>query len=1046
MHRRTRLTALAAVLFLVAFTALPAAAQYFGRNKVQYDNFDFKILRTDHFDIYFYPEEEEAVKDAARMAERWYRRHSRTFLRDFDKRRAVILYANDADFQQTNVIGGFIGEGTGGVTEGLKQRVVMPLTGAYGSTDHVLGHELVHSFQYDIAFSAADSARFNLGLLPLWLVEGTAEYLSVGRVDPHTAMWLRNAVLQDDLPTMDQLTRDQRYFPYRYGQAYMAYLGGKYGDASLAALYRLAGRIGIDSAFVYTYGITSDSLSHEWADVVRTTYTPLMEGRTHPDSVGRIVLSDEIDAGKMNISPAVSPDGKYVAFLSERDVISINLFIADAETGKVIKKLVDMNSDAHFDALRFINTAGTWSPDGRKFAFVTFAQGENELTIYDVETEQVDRRIMVRDVGAMSNPAWSPDGKTIAFAGIQGGISDLYLLDVDTREVRQLTDDQFADMQPAWSPDGRMIAFTTDRGPGGTDFKNLEYSEMRLALFDLSANQIQVLRPFGPAQHHNPQFSPDGRSLYFISDQDGFKDIYRMVLNTGELFRVTYLKTGVSGITDLSPAMTVAAQSGRMMFSVFSNQSDYNVHSLAVSETVGTPVRPESEGVATAGTLPPLRAVSAGLVGGYLNDPLTGLPPASVEYEIRRYSPRLKLDYVAPPSVGVSVGGPFGTRAGGGVGFFFSDMLGNQNLTLVAQANGTFKDIGAQASYLNQGNRLNWGFGGGHIPVLYGRGGYVTDPETNQFSYFNLYQRIFIDQLSGIAQYPLSQTRRLESSLGFMRYGFDYEMELYGLSNYYTTRNRIKREDLDENNPAHQQLLAILTEPDPIYFATASLGLVGDYSRMGFTSPIAGGRYRFQVAPLVGTNSFLSVTADYRRYLYARPFTFAFRGLHVGNYGADESNRDAVFWQEYLGYSYYQGFIRGYNLNNFSQSECTRVEEGDGVSSCAEADRLFGSRLAMGSAEFRIPLLGIEGVSLINFPYLPTDLALFADAGVAWTASDPPVLKFKRNSTERIPVTSVGVSARVNLLGYLILETYYAFPFQRPGQGWHFGFQLMPGW
>jgi hypothetical protein len=260
MPRTLRLLTL---LLVAAVGVLPASAQYFGRNKVQYENFRFRSFETEHFRIYFYPEEEQAARDMGRMAERWYARHRRTYLNTFGERKPILLYANDADFQQTNAIGGLIGEGTGGVTESLKERVAMPMTGIYAENDHVLGHELVHSFQYDIALNK-DTTGFALDQLPLWLIEGTAEYLSIGRVDPHTAMWVRDAALRDDLPTTTQLTRDTRYFPYRYGQAYMAYVGGKYGDAAVANLYRLAGRVGVDSAFVYALGITADSLSKEW--------------------------------------------------------------------------------------------------------------------------------------------------------------------------------------------------------------------------------------------------------------------------------------------------------------------------------------------------------------------------------------------------------------------------------------------------------------------------------------------------------------------------------------------------------------------------------------------------------------------------------------------------------------------------------------------------------------------------------------------------------------------------------------------------------------
>ena len=212
------LTGMVMLALVQLATTLPAEAQYFGRNKVQYDDFDFSVFKTEHFEIYFYGEEQVAVQDAARMAERWYERHSQTFLREFRKRKPIIFYANDADFQQTNAISGTLGQGTGGVTESLKERVIMPLTGLYSETDHVLGHELVHSYQYDIGLSKEDSVQFAFQLLPLWLVEGTAEYLSVGRNDSHTAMWLRDAALRDDLPTIDDLTNSYRYFPYRYAR------------------------------------------------------------------------------------------------------------------------------------------------------------------------------------------------------------------------------------------------------------------------------------------------------------------------------------------------------------------------------------------------------------------------------------------------------------------------------------------------------------------------------------------------------------------------------------------------------------------------------------------------------------------------------------------------------------------------------------------------------------------------------------------------------------------------------------------------------------
>ncbi|NIP59699.1 MAG: peptidase S9, partial [Gemmatimonadetes bacterium] len=163
-----------ALLFFLALP-LPADAQYFGRNKVQYDDFDFQVLNTDNFDLHFYDRTSpEAIRDVGRMAERWYERLGRTFQHAFRSRKPLVFYANQPDFQQTNTISGSISQGTGGVTEGLKNRVILPFAETYGETDHVLGHELVHAFQYDLAQARTGGGLTAINRLPLWVVEGLA--------------------------------------------------------------------------------------------------------------------------------------------------------------------------------------------------------------------------------------------------------------------------------------------------------------------------------------------------------------------------------------------------------------------------------------------------------------------------------------------------------------------------------------------------------------------------------------------------------------------------------------------------------------------------------------------------------------------------------------------------------------------------------------------------------------------------------------------------------------------------------------------------------
>ncbi len=1050
----------AALPILVLLTSLlfvpTVEAQYFGRNRVQYETFDFRTLDSEHFTFHFYPPEEQAVRDAARMGERWYDRHSQLFLHDFEERKPIIFYANDADFQQTNVAQQPLGPGTGGFTEALRERVVMPLASSYGETNHVLGHELVHSFQYDLALNA-DSLNIQLQNLPLWLVEGMAEYLSSGRESTHTAMWMRDAVRRDDMPSFDDLANSQEYFPYRYGQAFLAYVGGKYGDKTIPSLFKRSGQVGLDSAFVELYDISADSLAEEWAQDTRDSYLPLMEGRTPPDSLGTKVLAPSTTGGETNISPTLSPDGRYVAFISERELLQYNLYVADAETGEVIAELDRAGTTTHFNALRFISSAGTWSPDGRRLAFVSSAEGDNQITIWNVQDEEVERNIQVEDVTSMKNPAWSPDGSRIAFSGTDGGISDLYVHELDTDSVRQLTNDRYADLQPTWSPDGETLAFTTDRAETNLDLL-APSSNMDLGLIDVESGELTVREPFGDALHHNPQFSPDGQSLYFISDQDGFKDVYRMELSSGALDRLTTLKTGVSGITALSPAMSVARQSGEMMVSVYGDNQYIGVHlpasdlqgsSLADEQAPGpsedTTYTDRTEAEARgAGVLPPFSAFNEGLVASYLEDPRTGLPPASTDYTVSEYDPSLVLETIVPPRAGASVGGPLGTSVSGGVGFRFGDMLGHQTLGVSVQARGTIRDIGGGLSYVNRRGQLNWGGSLSHDPLVFGANNLQLAPGAS----VSLVRRAYITSARGSASYPLDPTRRFEFSLGGSRYGFGVSVREIGF------QGNLSLDELNqliiENNPNINQP-PFSEARDPAFLATASAAYVRDFSMNGVTGPILGGRWRLEATPTLGPQNFVTARADLRRYLYLQPFTLALQALHVGNYGA-RFGGDFGIGNEYIGYPYSRGFVRGYNVQAVSEGirqrgGCTRVEGDPIQSQCAELDRLFGTRALTTRAEFRIPLLGPEPLSLIPFRYVPTTVAAFSDAGVTWTRDQrPEFLTFETNSAAtNIPVVSTGAAARFNILGSLLLEVYYARPFQRRDTSWTWGFRLSPG-
>jgi Tol biopolymer transport system component len=983
------------------------------------------------------------------MSERWYERYARTFRHEFTDRKPIILYADHPDFEQTNILEEQIDQATGGVTESLKNRVFMPLAATYQETDHVLGHELVHAFQYDVASARGPQGGGNMGLLPLWLAEGMAEYLSAGRESPLTAMWLRDALLRDDFPTIAKLERDPRYFPYRFGQALLAYIGGTYGDDRVVELFRRSLRSGTELAFPQVLGIDGETLSSEWREVTEAAYRPLMRGRTPPGELGRLLASPQTGAGEQNLAPSVSPDGRYVAFLSEKDLFAMNLYLADTRTGRIVRTLAKSGSDPHFDALHYLDAAGSWSPDGTKLAFVVTAGGDNRIAIVDVASADLERTIVPDGIGAISGVAWSPDGRALAFSGVRGGISDLYVLDLATGSVTQLTDDRYADLQPAWSPDGATLAFVTDRGRE-TDLGSLRYGLHQVALLDLSTRALRPLALFPRADHVNPQFSPDGRFLYFASDQDGFADVYRVRPDGSELVRITQVATGVSGLTRLSPAFSIARHAPILVLSVF-DERGFSVRALD-GELQGTPVaRPlttaggstaaamfaSTRGVSPAAydppagrMLPPADPAVPSRVTEYLADAETGLVSAST-YPVagaERYRPGLSLDALGPVSIGVSIGG-FGTYFGGDVAATFSDMLGDRLLGAELLANGGVKDVGGQLVFLNRNRRVAWGAAVARIPYVYGYESVGLD-ESGRLVVENVLRRIYVSEASGLAAYPLSSTRRVEGELGFTRYAYDFEVTqtLFAPS----------------GGPIGQAMRP-LDAPEPMNLGHASVAFVHDNSFFGFTSPVTGGRFRVELEGVTGTVDYGGVLADYRRYFRpASLLTVALRGYHYGRYGSLASFEEHGIQPLFLGY---ETLVRGYSYESFTYDECTAPADPEtSFSGCAELDRLFGNRLGAASVELRVPLTGTERYGVVAFRWIPIELAAFADAGVAWDDERPADLSFVRSTADRVPVFSTGLSARVNVAGILVLELYRAYPFQRPGKGWHWGFNIAPGW
>ncbi len=1016
-------------LFLLILWSLPIQAQYFGKNKPRYEDFDFKVLQTPNFEIYHYLDNPELIEYLANQTEHWYQLHQAALADTFSQKNPLIIYNNHADFQQTNAVGSSIGVGTGGVTEGLKNRVIMPIAMSNAQTKHVLGHELVHAFQYHMIINGDSTNIRNLSNIPLWMIEGLAEYMSIGRVDANTSLWMRDAVLNDKIPSIKQLS-NPRYFPYRWGQAFWAFITGLKGDEVITPLFVSTAKYGLRDAIKKEVGMDQKALSELWVNAIKNHYGQFL-GNKKEKVIGNSIISQKENGGRINIAPVLSPNGKYVAFLSEKGLFSIDLFIANAITGEVIGNIHSATKSGHLDDLSFIESAGTWSPRSDRIAFVGVRKGSNVLVIKDLKGKLIES-FEIPGLPAFSNPAWSPDGKNIVVAGLKDGQVDLFQVKLKNKKTTQLTDDKYSEMAPSWNADGSQLVFATDqlsieRGDARWTF-NLAIMDFEVSVNDRP--DVKVLEIFNGADNLNPIFDNKGDVL-FLSDRDGFRNMYRYETATGKVFQQTKFLTGITGITPYAPAISASVKEkrDRILYTHYSNGS-YNIYRTKSDKLLNEEVAIDSVDL-TAATLPKVDPTATDIIAINLPklDKLKSL--STKEVVAHDYRPKFKLDYAGGSAgVGVSTGSIYSgstTGLAGGADLLFGDMLGDHQLYTSIFLNGDIYDFGGSVAYINRKKRINWGVGLSHLPYSSGRFGFVgRDPlpgsdDTNiVFDHYVLDRiRTFEEKLSVFAQYPFSKTTRLEGGLSLALYSNRVDR----FDQYFDASGRLIFEDKDKVNPEDVGLNLFKGN-----LASANVALVGDNSYFGIASPIKGYRYRIGVERYMGDFDFYNVTADARKYVHLKPVTLAARVMHIGRYGNDANSFTDIF----IGFPWY---MRGYDFN--TANEILQQNK-------RSIDELFGSKALLTNFEVRLPFTGPESISAIKSKAFFSELTLFVDGGLTWDTfdakGDQNLREFDFN-----PLFSAGASLRINVFGAMILEPYYAWPLLSETKG-VFGLNIVPGW
>jgi Tol biopolymer transport system component len=525
---RSRLIAL-----ILLLAAAPAGAQYFGKNKVRYDQFDWHIYSTPHFRISFYDRVRPSLPKIASFAESAYDELARKLNFQITEPIPLIAYATHAEFEQTNVISDFVPEGVGAFATPARNRMVLPADLPDKELQQLIQHELTHIFQYEILFQG----RLGKALTarpPHWFMEGMASYLGDDE-DARARAVMRDAVQADSVPSVGQDYGG--YFSYRYGHMVFKFIESEWGlEGVRDFVYEIRNTMGgnVARAIDRAFSMEIDEFDAQFKTWLRKYYQNETLDRGEPREFGREFRVESDDGRSVEASPVAAPSGDLIAaFSTYKDDVDVVVFgVPDRRLVRNLTKGTTTRYQYNVAQLLTIGpTRGrdlAFSPDGDTVAVFARKGRGRVLVLLNALKGGVLRDFDIPYDQATS-PAYSPDGTTIAFNAVANGRSDIFLLDLASGEFRNITDDPPFDTAPAFTPDGTGLVYTSESGEGAKLF------ELQLA----EPTRRRQLT-FGPGDDEGAALSRDGKKLYFASDRDqGIIDLYALDLETRELWRLT---------------------------------------------------------------------------------------------------------------------------------------------------------------------------------------------------------------------------------------------------------------------------------------------------------------------------------------------------------------------------------------------------------------------------------------------------------------------------------------------------------------------------
>jgi Tol biopolymer transport system component len=679
--RLTSLFLVALLALLISGTATAQLVDYFGgKNKVNYDTFNWRVYETEHFLLHYYPEEEEYLDEVVNWSETAYEILSQRLNHQLSKKIPIIFFKTHSEFEQQNVIPMFLPEGVGAFAEPVRSRMLIPLDDPPAEMQRLFTHELTHQFEYDILYPDMSVAQRMFNKIPLWVMEGLAEHMA-GGFSEMDEMLVRDAVVNDFVPTIEEINRAAGYYiPYVYGNVIYDYIEAKFGAGAVKNFIweiRKNGPNpgGVMKAITELFKVDDEKFSRDMRRWLRDKYVPDLVEKEEPEEYGEMIRHKEFKQPVFSASP--SPSGDLVACLSFAEG-DIDLMLLSAKDGSLFRNLTPGYSNRYEYFIGQGVTSKTldghdiaWSPDGRLLAVFARREKNRDLILIDSVDRSIRKQITV-DADQALNPSFMPDGKHLLLSASKNGIRDIFLMNLESGELTNLTEDDAFDYAPVASPDGKTIVYTS--------VVDDEYK--KLFKFELDSPETKEQLSYGSFDDKQPNFSPDGKRLLYISTETGINNLFSYNMETEEVLQYTDVLGGVflPAFDPIDPEMKKIYFSGYL-------KRQYHLYTMQLEE--------------------PLRVVDTSRYKRQESQKIAGFTPmVKIPINEDELNKQPTFDWNIDDIFaygGVASDGTVLTIAQAR----FTDMFGDESISMMFNTIADMRSYMIQ--YFNQKSRINWG-------------------------------------------------------------------------------------------------------------------------------------------------------------------------------------------------------------------------------------------------------------------------------------------------------------------------------------------------